>query len=113
MIDSRAKMALGPIDLTQLRRQTGGDARLEREVLGMFAAKAAADLKRIAAAPTAAARREAAHALVGSARAVGASQIARLAAEIEASADHVADVADLRKAVDAARAFIGTHLADQ
>ena len=71
------------LDLDVLRAQTGGDAGLEREVLRLFLAKSETDFARIAAAATPALRRHAAHGLVGSARAVGANDVARLAAAVE------------------------------
>jgi HPt (histidine-containing phosphotransfer) domain-containing protein len=78
----------------------------------MFSAKAATDVGRIAQARSAVERREAAHALLGSARAVGALEVARLAALAEqrdGGAD--GDLTELRDAVAAARAFIEAHLA--
>jgi HPt (histidine-containing phosphotransfer) domain-containing protein len=71
------------IDLAHLNRQTGGDDALAAEVLRLFAAQAPVELVRLRSA-SASERRKAAHLLVGSARAIGAGEVARLAAEIEA-----------------------------
>ncbi|MEX0853859.1 MAG: histidine kinase, partial [Bauldia sp.] len=51
------------VNLAELARQTGGDRGLEREVLGLFLARSAADLERLKAA-VGAARRETAHLIV-------------------------------------------------
>jgi HPt (histidine-containing phosphotransfer) domain-containing protein len=98
-----------PLDLERLRAQTGGDAGLEREVLALFLTKSEVDLQRIVDATTAVARRESAHALVGSARAIGADAVAETAREIERGAP-AASVALLRDALDVAHAFIRRRL---
>lgn len=95
-----------PIDLRVLREQAGGDRALEREVLRLFADGAPNDLARLRASDEE--RRMAAHRLVGSARAIGASEVARLAAAVESGAG---DVAALEAAVAEARAFIVEYLA--
>ena len=95
-----------PVDLAHLSAQTGGDRPLEAEVLRMFAARSLADLARLkAAAP--AARRDIAHLIVGSARAIGAGEVARLAAAIEAGEG---DAHLLEVAIDEARTFIAEYL---
>jgi HPt (histidine-containing phosphotransfer) domain-containing protein len=99
---------LPPLDLERLREQSGGDAALEREVLALFAAGAAADLARLQAAETPAARSSLAHRMAGSARAVGADTVARLAREIEAGRGNVSELA---RAVAVAREFIERRLA--
>jgi HPt (histidine-containing phosphotransfer) domain-containing protein len=96
-----------PIDLVHLAGQTGGDALLEGEVLRLFVKTVSADLQRLAAADGTA-RREAAHKIVGSARAIGAGEVAQAAAAVEAGKG---DVAALTAAVDAACAFIDARLA--
>jgi HPt (histidine-containing phosphotransfer) domain-containing protein len=90
------------IDLDHLARQTGGDDALAREVLRLFAVQAPAELARMRSI-NGSGRREAAHLLVGSARAIGAAKVARLAAAIEAGGDG-ADA--LEVAVAEAIAFI-------
>jgi HPt (histidine-containing phosphotransfer) domain-containing protein len=95
-----------PVDLAHLAAQTGGDRALEAEVLRMFAARSLADLARLkASAP--AARRDIAHLIVGSARAIGAGEVARLAAAIEAGEG---DPHLLEVAIDEARTFIAEYL---
>ncbi len=95
-----------PVDLAHLTRQTGGDDALAREVLQMFAAHAPADLARLKAA-SGQDRREIAHLIVGSARAIGAGEVAHLAAAVEAGSDET-------EALDAAMAetvgFITAYL---
>ena len=100
-----------PLDLARLRGQTGGDVALEREVLTLFLAKSAADLERIARAASPRQRAEAAHALVGSARAVGALEVARQAEAVERQAEApLRDLAPLEEAVRMAEGFIRRHL---
>jgi hypothetical protein len=73
----------GPVDMSHLKRYTMGDPDLEREVLDLFIAESP---RRVAALREAADDREwkmAAHTLKGSARAVGAWQVAELAQQIE------------------------------
>ena len=72
----------GPIDIAHLKRMTLGDARLQREVLGMFAGQAVRLIGALAALPAEAA--ELAHTLNGSARAIGASEVADAAEAFEA-----------------------------
>ena len=72
-----------PIDLGHLSRYTLGDQALEQEVLQLFAAEVPVILGRLQCADTDSAWREAAHTIKGSARAVGAWTVARLAEEAE------------------------------
>jgi len=98
------------LDLGELHLQTGGDENLAREVLQLFVVGVTADLGRL----TAAAgydRQVFAHRMVGSARAVGAGEVARLAASVEAGAD--ADVPALASAVADAVRFVESYLAGQ
>jgi HPt (histidine-containing phosphotransfer) domain-containing protein len=74
----------GPIDFAHLRTMTLGDARLEREVLAMFAAQAAELGAALAALPADTAAL--AHKLKGSARAVGAFRVAEAASDLETAA---------------------------
>ena len=101
-------MPAEPVDLGQLDQQTGGDNALAREVLKLFVLHAPADLTQLSAV-SGYERRVLAHRLAGSARGVGASEVARLAASVEAGAD--GDVAALEAAVNEAVAFIEVHLA--
>ena len=73
----------GPIDIAHLKRMTLGDPGLEREVLAMFAGQAVRLIEALAAQPADAA--EIAHTLNGSARAIGAFQVAEAAEAFEAA----------------------------
>lgn len=100
----------GPIDFEHLRRMTLDDADLEREVLAMFSAQAAGLIGTLASLPATAGAL--AHTLKGSARAIGAFQVADAAEALEtailkggdpaqALAGLVDAVAQARTAVDA------------
>ena len=102
---------LAPVDLAQLAAQTGNDRNLEREVLRLYLDHCPADLARLKAAALPDDRRKVAHLMAGSARAVGAGEVARLAALIEKRPDDGEAIAGLGRAVDAARRFIADHLA--
>ncbi len=99
------------LDLDHLHRQTAGDTALEREVLNLFLTQSASKLERIASAVSAPERRAAAHGLVGSARAIGALEVARLAALVERAEDEPSDtLSALRAAVRAVEDVIRRHL---
>jgi HPt (histidine-containing phosphotransfer) domain-containing protein len=99
------------IDFAHLARMTMGDKRLEAEVLALFDRQADLLLARMRGAPPAAVAAFA-HTIKGSARGVGAWQVAEAAEAIEraAKAPEPADLADalgrLAAAVDAVRAVI-------
>jgi HPt (histidine-containing phosphotransfer) domain-containing protein len=73
----------GPIDIAHLKRMTLGEAGLQREVLAMFAGQAVRLIEALAVLPADAA--EIAHTLNGSARAIGAFQVADAAEAFEAA----------------------------
>jgi HPt (histidine-containing phosphotransfer) domain-containing protein len=102
----------GPIDIAHLKRMTLGDARLEREVLAMFAGQAVDLIGALAALPADAA--ELAHTLNGSARAIGAFQVADATEAFEAAlrdgGEPSAALAALRHAVARARSAIDAML---
>jgi HPt (histidine-containing phosphotransfer) domain-containing protein len=102
----------GPIDIAHLKRMTLGDAGLEREVLAMFAGQAARLIGALAVLPADAA--ELAHSLNGSARAVGAFQVADAAEAFEAAmrdgGEPSAALAALQHAVTQAHGAIDTML---
>jgi len=82
----RARQARkGPIDHAHLGRYTMGNRALEVEVLELFAGQAPLTLADLRRADTAKAWHIAAHTLKGSARAVGAFEVADLAALAEAA----------------------------
>ncbi|XUM22041.1 Hpt domain-containing protein [Bradyrhizobium oligotrophicum S58] len=91
----------GPISLDLLRRMTLGDSALEREVLAMFSSQAVRLLERLQVMPEDAAT--VAHTLKGSARAVGALDVADAAEGLEAAL-RAGDPAD-------ALAWLGTAIA--
>ncbi len=72
-----------PIDLDHLRRYTLGDARLELEILWLFIDQAPATVEALKRAGTSRDWVTAAHTLKGSARAVGAWRLAKLAEQAE------------------------------
>ena len=78
-LDHRADAAAvcqRPIDLVHLARYTMGNKALEREILDLFVGQACVTLSRLEAASTDKEWRDQAHALLGSARAVGAKRVA-------------------------------------
>ena len=92
--DAPQQTALGPapalaeeaapcIDLAHLKRYTFGERALMREVLELFRAQSDACLARLAASSSEDEWREAAHALKGSARAVGACRVTEAAERAE------------------------------
>jgi HPt (histidine-containing phosphotransfer) domain-containing protein len=102
----------GPIDFEHLKRMTLGDAGLEQEVLAMFSAQSA---KLIAALATGPADAPAlAHTLKGSARAIGAFDVADAAARLEGALASGADwserLTELGNAIAQARMAIESIL---
>lgn len=107
-----------PVDLVHLSRQTMGNKDLENEVLRLYAQQAAICVEQLAEADSPRAWLEAAHALKGSARGIGAWKVAEAAELAEkwtfvATGDegrkHRCDVAE---AVGNANRFIEKILAD-
>jgi HPt (histidine-containing phosphotransfer) domain-containing protein len=102
----------GPIDFEHLGRMTLGDAILEHEVLAMFAAQAVGLMRALATLPADAG--ELAHKLKGSARAIGAFQVADAAGWLETAVlngdDPVHALAELTDAVEQARTAIDAIL---
>jgi HPt (histidine-containing phosphotransfer) domain-containing protein len=90
------KLAMDAVDRAYLARFTLGNAALEREVLELFAAQAPVYLQRLREASCIKAWREATHTIKGSASAIGAWRLARLA-EMAEKVDVEADAA-LREA---------------
>jgi HPt (histidine-containing phosphotransfer) domain-containing protein len=87
---------LAPIDRAHLARYTLGNLALEIEVLELFSGQAPLTLAALASATTDKAWRDAAHTLKGSARAVGAQQVAALAESAERIAGRPDGLARLR-----------------
>lgn len=76
-----------PFDRAHLERATHGDRALAREVLRLFDFQSERQLAAMASATDAKGRAEAAHALKGAARGVGAFAVARTAEDVEACAE--------------------------
>ncbi len=79
----RGVLPAAPIDRAHLSRFTFGNVDLEIEVLGLFAQQAPETLAQLADASSPKAWRDAAHTMKGSARAVGAWQVANAAEHAE------------------------------
>lgn len=99
-----------PVDLVHLARQTGGDKALEEEVLHLFLRQANMLARDLSGNTTTAARRKLAHTLNGTARAVGAFEVAELAQRLETSPEKSADIAPLVACVDTACDYISSLL---
>jgi HPt (histidine-containing phosphotransfer) domain-containing protein len=101
-----------PIDLVHLARQTLGDRALESEVLDLFVVQARAILDQLAREGDLKRRFDLAHTLKGSARSVGAWQVAHEAEACEASMESCAEswnltLQALRMAIEVAIGAIG------
>jgi HPt (histidine-containing phosphotransfer) domain-containing protein len=102
----------GPIDIDHLRRMTLGDARLEREVLAMFAAQSVSLIATLVSLPANAVAL--AHTLKGSARAIGAFRVADAAQSLEAAIrdgdEPTEALAELHEAITQARMAVDAML---
>ena len=102
----------GPIDIDHLGRMTLGDTVLEHEVLAMFSAQAVGLIANLVTMPADATAL--AHTLKGSARAIGAFQVAEAAARVENAIrdgdDPAQALAELNDAVAQARSAIDAIL---
>jgi len=99
------------LDLDHLSHQTQGNRSLERELLDLFVAQIDGLIGRLQTGGRQE-RSEAAHIILGSAAAIGAFDVARIAGRIESgegSADD--DFAELVVAVDQTRECIAARLA--
>lgn len=102
----------GPIDEAHLAQMTFGDQRLEREVLEIFRRQSVIMLSRIGGVEPGAAA-AAVHTLKGSARGIGAWQVARAAERLEQAcgdADRAASLAELQATTLQVRAAIDARL---
>ena len=112
-----------PIDLIHLARQTLGDRELEREILALFVRQSVMLSARIHDAIAKTERKNLAHTLKGSARAVGAWRVAQAAEAVEMTLDMMGsaeqpvpaasltqrlarDIGDLTAAIQEANALI-------
>ncbi len=103
-----------PIDRAHLARYTLGSPTLEREILGLFLAQLPLSIEQLRFAATDREWQIAAHTIKGSARAVGAWQIAALARDAEQSSG-IADEAErdrtlaaLEAACEAVEGYVAT-----
>lgn len=110
---AESSIAHGGIDFSYLAAQTFGDVDLERELLALFVAQARSLLESLDR-RDAQGRREAAHLLTGSARAIGATAVAEAAECYEKAVDHDEGSAQVRgalsEALARAEAEIAVHL---
>ena len=103
-----------PVDMAHMARYTLGDAALEREVLELFCTQSVSYLDQLRAATSHKAWFQAAHALKGSARAVGAWRLARAAEYIEALREdsppelRAAQIGELEASLREAAAFVAS-----
>lgn len=101
-----------PVDLAHLHRYTLGNAALDREVLALFRQTAPGYLDALRKASSRKAWVEAAHAIKGSARAIGAWKVGVIAERLErlpeaqAASEGTALIAELAEALDAVDRFI-------
>jgi len=99
------------LDLEHLSHQTQGNRSLEREVLDLFVVQIDGLIERLRCGGRQE-RSDTAHLIVGSAAAIGAFDVARIAGRIEStegSADD--DIAELVAAVEQTRECIAARLA--
>lgn len=85
------------VDWSYLARQSFGDHELERELLTLFSTQAAAFVARLAQPEQDAGRRAIAHTLQGSARAIGAFDLANAAQDYESALNGAADECAARR----------------
>lgn len=99
------------LDLDHLHHQTMGDRALEREVLDLFVGQVDSVIDWLRSAKSGRERREAAHSLAGSASAIGAFEVARMARSVETAEANDADIDALIEVVEKTRAYIVDRLA--
>ncbi|PTW58704.1 Hpt domain-containing protein [Breoghania corrubedonensis] len=111
---SETRQAAAPVDLVHLARHTFGNRELEHEVLRLFSCQSEIWMEKLKQAHDAAQRARAVHTIKGSARGIGAWQVADLAERLEADAQAMTDglSGDLEDAISAANAFI-RHLLNE
>ena len=103
--NSSVPSTIRPLDLVHLARQTGGDRALENEILQLFRQQiglCAGQLKMTSGRE----RKLIAHNIKGSARAVGAFGLSRIAAQIEDAPSEVRLIAAVETEVARIRDFI-------
>lgn len=94
-----------PVDLVHLARQTGGDKSLEQEVLALFARQARQAVCQMPSLDKTE-RARLAHMILGSAKGIGAFEVARCAEQLETKPANPAVLAAFAKSVVDADNFI-------
>ena len=109
-----ADTANKPVDLVHLAKMTMADRSLEKEVLALFRNQSVLCLARLEKAECKDSFVEAAHAVKGSARGIGAWQVAEIAGELEAKGPKGSKTTleALKQAVADANRYITQLLAD-
>lgn len=101
-----------PIDREHLARYTLGSRELEREILGLFVAQLPLSIEQLRFAVTDREWQVAAHTIKGSARAVGAGEVSRLALEaeqlpaLEDESERARVLAQLEEASEAVQTYV-------
>lgn len=107
-----------PVDLVHLSRYTLGNRSLEREVLSLFLTQSAIYLQRLKDAGTDKDWADAAHTIKGSAKSIGAWQLARSAETAESmkrgarSANSAGAIMELERLVDKTNGYIEKLLSE-
>lgn len=108
-----------PVDLVHLSRYTGGDPKLNAEILQLFAGQAVelmVKLQAVLDARDSKGWKEITHSLKGAARGIGAFAMADAAANAEPAlpasdnADAIRALQELKLEADAVQLFIGAYL---
>ncbi|MEM8750814.1 MAG: Hpt domain-containing protein [Pseudomonadota bacterium] len=99
-----------PIDLVHLSRQTLGDRDLEQEILALFRSQSQLYLQRLEHSKTRDERKLAAHTILGSARGIGAWDVAEIVRHVEDDLDHLSHLDGLIEAVERVNDYIGELL---
>ena len=111
--------ALPPIDRVHLSRYTLGSLTLEREILGLFLAQLPLSIEQLRFAATDREWQIAAHTIKGSAKAVGARHVARIAVDAERTSgvmdeeERVRILAALEDACEAIETYVEEAFAPQ
>ncbi len=99
-----------PVDLVHLSKQSLGDRSLEQEILALFMSQSVLYIDRLENATTDDERKMAAHTILGSARGLGAWQVAREAEIIQQQCHFGCDLSRLKAAVIEANSYISELL---
>lgn len=117
--EGRARTSSRPVDLVHLSRYTLGERALEREILDLFCTQSRIYVELLRAAASDKAWQDAAHSLKGSAKAVGAWNVALCAERAEALSgesllqDRDPKLSEIEAALREAESYIAVLLADR